>query len=227
MKMGLGLIKEVRKKPYSIILFDEIEKAHPDTLNILLQILEDGRLTDNSGRVTNFKNTIIIMTSNIGGKIITNNRKLGFSTKENENLKRDVLKEVRENFSPEFLNRIDEIVVFQKLDKEELKQIANKELEKISKRMANKNIKIIFDENISNFVVQKIDDDSLGARPIRRIIQDYIQDKLVNEYLEENIKDGDLVNVFEVNNEIYIRKENRFSNSEINEYLYLNSKRVS
>lgn len=220
-----GFIKEVRKKPYSIILFDEIEKAHPDVINVLLQILDDGRLTDNFGRITNFKNTIIIMTSNVGGKLITNNKKLGFQIEESQRLKykdlrKDVLKEAKDNFSPEFLNRIDEIIVFQKLNEIELKQISSICLNKISKRMKNKNIEIIFDENVNDFIVDKLDDDTLGARPIRRIVQDYIQDKIVNEYLDGNIKEGDIVNISQVDKKIYIKSETKFDKiSEINEYV--------
>ena len=221
MRKDLGFIKEVRKKPYSIILFDEIVKAHPDVINILLQILEDGRLTDNLGKITNFKNTIIIMTSNVGGKLITNNKKMGFFKEDlkpdYEELRKDVLKETRENFSPEFLNRIDEIIIFQKLNRIELKQISNILLDKISNRMKNKNIDIVFDENINDFIVDRIEDDTLGARPIRRIIQDYIQDRIVNEYINGNIVDGDIVNIFQMNNEICIKKENVFY--KINEYI--------
>lgn len=218
MKKVLGFIKEVRKKPYSIVLFDEIEKAHPDIINILLQILDDGRLTDNFGKTTNFKNTIIIMTSNIGGKIITNNKKLGFDVNkdlkfEYETLKKDVIKEARANFSPEFLNRIDELVVFQKLNNIELKQISNIMLNSISKRMENKNIKINFDESVNEFIINKIEDDSLGARPLRRIIQDNIQDKIVNEYLDGNISHGDNVIIYANFNKIIINKVEKSSNS--------------
>ena len=134
-----------------------------------------------------------------------------------DELRKDVLKETRENFSPEFLNRIDEIVIFQKLNRIELKQISDILLNKISKRMKNKNIEIIFDKNVNDFVVDKIEDDTLGARPIRRIIQDCIQDKIVNEYLNGNIVDGDIINIFEMNKEICIKKENELY--KINEYI--------
>lgn len=221
---GSNFIKKIRKNPYSIILFDEIEKAHPDVINILLQILDDGRLTDNFGKTTNFKNTIIIMTSNIGGKLITNNKKLGFSLEndsniEYENIRKEVLKEARENFSPEFLNRIDELVVFRKLNHNELKQISNIMLDKISKRMENKNIKVNFMNNINEFIISKIEDDSLGARPIRRIIQDFIQDKIVDEYLEGNIKSGDSINILAEDSEIFIKKDiNSFETYSKKEY---------
>ena len=161
------------------------------------------------------------MTSNVGGKLITNNKKMGFFKEDlkpdYEELRKDVLKETRENFSPEFLNRIDEIIIFQKLNRIELKQISNILLNKISNRMKNKNIDIVFDENINDFIVDRIEDDTLGARPIRRIIQDYIQDRIVNEYINGNIVDGDIVNIFQMNNEICIKKENEFY--KINEYI--------
>lgn len=209
-----GFIKEVRKKPYSVILFDEIEKAHPDILNILLQILEDGRLTDNFGKVTNFKNTIIIMTSNIGSKLITNKNKLGFGseseTVDYKSLSKNVLKEAKENFREEFLNRIDEIIVFQKLSKTELKEIANIMLNNLEKIMQNKNIKVKFSKNISDFIIGKIEDDTQGARPIRKIIQDFIQDKIVDEYLKGSFKENDEIEVTEINGKICIFKNKTY-----------------
>lgn len=210
MKRVRGFIKEVRKKPYSVILFDEIEKAHPDVLNILLQILEDGKLTDNFGRVTNFKNTIIIMTSNVGARLITTNKKLGFESENEkinyENLKKDVLKEANLNFSSEFLNRIDEVVVFKKLENFELKEIANIMLNNVSKMLESKNIKIKFSENIADFIVNKLDNNSQGARPIRRIIQDTIQDKIVDCYLDGDFGENDEIEVSEVSGNIFICK---------------------
>lgn len=196
-----GFIKEVRKKPYSVVLFDEIEKAHPDIINILLQILEDGRLTDNFGRVVSFKNTIIIMTSNVGGRLISSKKKLGFLSEETaemeyENLKREVMKEAKENFRPEYLNRIDEIVVFQKLNSNEMKQIVGIMLERVGKRLKNKNIEVQFEENINEYIVQNLKDDTFGARPIRRLVQSLIEDKIVDEFLEGNIYENSKIKVY-------------------------------
>lgn len=205
-----GFIKEVRKKPYSVVLFDEIEKAHPDIINILLQILEDGRLTDNFGRVVSFKNTIIIMTSNIGGKLISSKKKLGFlsaetSEMEYESLKKEVMKEAKDNFRPEYLNRIDEIVVFQKLNNDELKQIVDIILEKVRKRLKNKNMEVEFDEKLNEYIVQNLKDDTFGARPIRRLVQSLIEDKIVDEFLEGNIYEDSKIKIFRDDEDISIR----------------------
>ena len=150
------------------------------------------------------------MTSNVGGKLITDNRKIGFSSESSkyENLKEEVLKEAKLNFSPEFLNRIDELIVFQKLNKLELKEISKIMLNDVSRKMKRKNIILEFDESVFEFVVNKIKDGSLGARPLKRIIQDYIQDKIVDELLERNIIRGDNIKILSENDEIYIKKCN-------------------
>ena len=150
------------------------------------------------------------MTSNVGGKLITDNRKIGFSSESSkyENLKEEVLKEAKLNFSPEFLNRIDELIVFQKLNKLELKEISKIMLNDVSRKMKRKNIILEFDESVFEFVVNKIKDDSLGARPLKRIIQDYIQDKIVDELLEGNIIRGDNIKILSANDEICIKKCN-------------------
>ncbi len=150
------------------------------------------------------------MTSNVGGKLITDNRKIGFSSESSkyENLKEEVLKEAKLNFSPEFLNRIDELIVFQKLNKLELKEISKIMLNDVSRKMKRKNIILEFDESVFEFVVNKIKDDSLGARPLKRIIQDYIQDKIVDELLEKNIIRGDNIKILSANDEICIKKCN-------------------
>ena len=150
------------------------------------------------------------MTSNVGGKLITDNRKIGFSSESSkyENLKEEFLKEAKLNFSPEFLNRIDELIVFQKLNKLELKEISKIMLNDVSRKMKRKNIILEFDESVFEFVVNKIKDDSLGARPLKRIIQDYIQDKIVDELLEGNIIRGDNIKILSANDEICIKKCN-------------------
>ena len=150
------------------------------------------------------------MTSNVGGKLITDNRKIGFSSESSkyENLKEEVLKEAKLNFSPEFLNRIDELIVFQKLNKLELKEISKIMLNDVSRKLKRKNIILEFDESVFEFVVNKIKDDSLGARPLKRIIQDYIQDKIVDELLEGNIISGDNIKILSANDEICIKKCN-------------------
>lgn len=150
------------------------------------------------------------MTSNVGGKLITDNRKIGFSSESSkyENLKEEVLKEAKLNFSPEFLNRIDELIVFQKLNKLELKEISKIMLNDVSRKMKRKNIILEFDESVFEFVVNKIKDGSLGARPLKRIIQDYIQDKIVDELLERNIIRGDNIKILSENDEICIKKCN-------------------
>ncbi len=150
------------------------------------------------------------MTSNVGGNLITDNRKIGFSSESSkyENLKEEVLKEAKLNFSPEFLNRIDELIVFQKLNKLELKEISKIMLNDVSRKMKRKNIILEFDESVFEFLVNKIKDDSLGARPLKRIIQDYIQDKIVDELLEKNIIRGDNIKILSANDEICIKKCN-------------------
>ena len=150
------------------------------------------------------------MTSNVGGKLITDNRKIGFSSESSkyENLKEEDLKEAKLNFSPEFLNRIDELIVFQKLNKLELKEISKIMLNDVSRKLKRKNIILEFDESVFEFVVNKIKDDSLGARPLKRIIQDYIQDKIVDELLEGNIIRGDNIKILSANDEICIKKCN-------------------
>ena len=191
-----GLTEKIRKRPYSVVLFDEIEKAHNDVLNLLLQILEDGILTDSQGRVVNFKNTIIIMTSNIGAKILLSNKKIGFDSGNEkyakESLKQSVMNEVKNYFKPEFLNRVDEIIIFEKLNKDELKQITKIMLKELEQRLEKNNIKIEFDENIIQKIVDEIKDENYGARPIRKNIKKYIEDELTNHILKnpsaKNIK---------------------------------------
>ena len=183
---GGQLTEKVRRKPYSVVLFDEIEKAHPDVFNMLLQILEDGRLTDSQGRTVDFKNTVIIMTSNVGARLITDHQKaLGFvqnEDKEEKDVKQLVLGELKKVFRPEFLNRVDDIIVFNKLTQDEIKEIAKKMLDTLAKRLKAMNIEISFTDAAITAIADKGFDDAYGARPLRRAIQSEIEDTL-SEYM--------------------------------------------
>ncbi len=190
---GGQLTEKVRRKPYSVVLFDEIEKAHPDVFNMLLQILEDGRLTDSQGRTVDFKNTVIIMTSNVGARMITDKQKsLGFAQEEKaqkqEDIRSLVMGELKKVFRPEFLNRVDDIIVFNKLTQDEIKQIAGKMLETLSKRLAAMDITITFTDAAVTAIADKGFDDSYGARPLRRAIQSEIEDVLSEKLLDGEIK---------------------------------------
>ena len=198
------LTEKVRRKPYSVILFDEIEKAHPDVFNILLQILEDGILTDSQGRRVDFRNTVIIMTSNIGARLITaeKGQTLGFSApnenaeeKNYEKIKEDVLGELKKHFRPEFLNRIDDIIVFHQLTEDEIKQIASLMLSTLTKRLAENGITATFTDEAVAQIAKEGFDPVYGARPLRRAIQSKIEDLLAEKMLENNIKEGDSVTV--------------------------------
>lgn len=197
---GGQLTEKIRRKPYAVLLFDEVEKAHPDVMNMLLQILEDGRLTDSNGRTVNFKDTIVIMTSNIGARLITDKKALGFTNnkdeetdkkKEYETIKKDVLAELKKEFRPEFINRVDEIIVFHKLEKEEIKQIIDIMLSQVIKRLKEQDISIEVDENVKELIAKKGIDTTYGARPLRRAIQSLVEDKLAEEILDNKIKSGD------------------------------------
>ena len=190
------LTEKVRRKPYSVILFDEIEKAHPDVMNTLLQVLDDGRLTDNQGRVVNFKNTIIIMTSNVGARLITDTKKLGFanvedekdSKKEYENTKKDVMAQLKKEFKPEFLNRIDDIIVFHKLTQQDIRKIVDLMLNNVEELMNKQGIKIEIDDKAKDLVAKTGVDDAYGARPLRRAIQSMIEDEIAEAILDGKVK---------------------------------------
>ncbi len=200
---GGQLTDKIRRRPYSVILFDEIEKAHPETFNILLQILDDGILTDSKGRKVNFKNTIIIMTSNLGNEVIKQ-YSIGFgggeSEVENTKLRQDEMKEkidgiLKDYFKLEFLNRIDEIVVFKNLDKKSLEQIIELELTKVETRLKNKNISIKIAPKVKKYLSEKGYDPSYGARPLKRVIQNMILDELALNIVEGKVKDGDKITI--------------------------------
>ena len=208
-----GLTEKVRRKPYSVILFDEVEKAHPDVLNMLLQILDDGRLTDSHGRIINFKNTVIIMTSNIGARLITDKKTLGFvsiennqEVKEYEAIKKEVLAELKKGFRPEFINRIDEIIVFHKLVPEEIKQIADIMLKQIQERLKGQNIEIEISEEAKDLIVEKGTDSGYGARPLRRAIQTMIEDKIAEEIIEGNLQKGERATITEYEGNLIVEK---------------------
>ena len=195
------LTEKVRRKPYSVILLDEIEKAHPDVINMLLQILEDGRLTDSHGRTVSFENTVIIMTSNAGTNFKSSG--IGFSNNTYTALENKVRDVIKETFRPEFLNRIDEIVVFTELGTGELKQIIELMLEEVYAEAKEKDIRVNVSEKVKDFILEKGYDVKFGARPLRRTIQNYIEDRLSEEYLKGTIKEGSLVGVdLDENNEI-------------------------
>ena len=194
---GGQLTEKIRRKPYSVILFDEIEKAHPDVMNMLLQILEDGRLTDSQGRTVNFKNTVIIMTSNIGARLITEKKSLGFtnSSEENENkeyeeIKKNVMAELKKQLRPEFINRIDDIIVFHKLNDEEINSIIDLLLKNVEQRLVEQGLNIKIDKTVKELIAKKGVDKEFGARPLRRAIQNIVEDKLAEEILDGNIKPG-------------------------------------
>ena len=198
---GGQLTEKIRRKPYSVILFDEIEKAHPDVMNMLLQILEDGRLTDSQGRTVNFKNTVIIMTSNIGARLITDKKTLGFSKtnkdnkekeesskKEYEDIKKEVMDALKKELRPEFINRIDEIIVFHKLTDNEISKIIDIMLKEVTSRLEAQKIKIELEPEVKELIASKGIDKNFGARPLRRTIQSVLEDRLAEEILDGNLK---------------------------------------
>lgn len=196
---GGQLTEKVRRKPYSVVLFDEIEKAHPDVFNMLLQILEDGVLTDSQGRHVNFKNTVIIMTSNIGARLITEKKtSFGFGDSasesgENKDIRDKVMAELKKEFKPEFLNRVDDIIVFTKLNKDDIKNIASKMLATLAKRVAAVGIDISFSDDAVAAIADEGFDPVYGARPLRRAIQSRIEDQLSEAMLDSSIKEGDKI----------------------------------
>lgn len=206
---GGQLTEKVRRNPYSVVLFDEVEKAHPDVFNILLQILEDGILTDSKGKTVNFKNTIVIMTSNAGASTIKKQKSVGFSIageKERENqyerMKDNIMEELKRTFKPEFLNRIDDIVVFHQLEESDLRQIVGLMLKSVSERLKEQDISIEFDETAEDFLTKEGYDQTYGARPLRRAITKAVEDKLSEEILKGNVHRGHKVFVSAKDNEL-------------------------
>ena len=206
---GGQLTEQVRRKPYSIILFDEIEKAHPDVFNILLQILDDGRLTDSNGRTVNFKNTVIIMTSNTGARNITETKSIGFINKDDgsasyERAKAEVMNELKKTFRPEFLNRLDEIIIFNKLGKEAIEKIASIMLNEFADKLKQREITVKIDKSIIEYIVKVGFDDVYGARPLKRAVQSKVEDKFAEELLDGKIKDKDKITLKAKDNNVII-----------------------
>jgi ATP-dependent Clp protease ATP-binding subunit ClpC len=204
---GGELTEEVRRHPYSVVLFDEIEKANPDVLNILLQILDDGRLTDGKGRLINFKNTIIIMTSNLGMNELENRNSLGFNSKiiddENyEDMKNFLIDNLKKHIRLELLNRIDSIVVFHKLNREELRQIAILMLNKLNSRLKDLNLQLEFTPNAIDYIVINGIDEKLGARPLKRFIQNEIETPLADKLLKKELNNVTKLKVDVFNNQL-------------------------
>ena len=196
---GGQLTEAVRRNPYSIVLFDEIEKAHPEVFNILLQILDDGRITDSQGRTVDFKNTIIIMTSNLGSEYIL---------EEKDNANSLVLQELHRAFKPEFINRIDEIVIFHSLNKENMKQIVDKIIKEVENRLKDKGLKITLSKEAKDKIIEEAYDEKFGARPIRRYISRNIETMLANNIIEDKIHYNDSIIIDVMNHEFIIKKEN-------------------
>ena len=189
---GGQLTEAIRRKPYAVILFDEIEKAHPDVAQILLQILEDGRLTDSLGRKVDFRNTILIMTSNVGAHILQKNTSMGFSMRDADqdfdNTKDKIMDEAKKSFKPEFLNRLTEIVIFKPLAKESMHSIVDLELEKVSTRLKEKKLKLDVTDEAKEFLIEKGYDEKFGARPLRRAVEKYLEDNLAEALLAGNLR---------------------------------------
>jgi len=188
---GGQLTEAVRRRPYSVILFDEIEKAHPDVFNVLLQLLDDGRLTDGQGRVVDFRNSIIILTSNLGGDLL-------LEAEEVSDVKDQILEIMKKTFKPEFLNRVDETILFNRLGKGNVRKIVNIQLKRLEARLADRKLELVMDDDVRDYISTEGFDPSYGARPVKRAIQNLIQNPLAKEILAGNIKDGDRIGVSKV-----------------------------
>ena len=198
---GGQLTDKVRTNPYSVLLFDEIEKAHPDVFNILLQVLDDGRITDGQGRTVDFRNTVVIMTSNVGAMQLTEDRPLGFSFQQDndesdyKSLKGKVMTELKRSFRPEFLNRVDDIIVFHHLTKEHMNEIIEIMLKNLRDRLKSRNITLKVTDEVKSYIIKKGYDKAYGARPMKRVIQNLIEDGLAEKLLLNEIGDNDTVTV--------------------------------
>ena len=196
---GGQLTEQVRRRPYSVVLFDEIEKAHPDVMNMLLQILEEGKLTDNVGRVVNFRNTVILLTSNVGAETIKKSSSMGFAPTSDdsnyEKMREKILDEAKRAFRPEFLNRLDDVIVFRQLSKPDLIQILDLEVVKVVERLKAKNLRLELDATSKDLLVEKGFDPAYGARPMRRAVERYLEDPLAEEILKGNVHGGDPIKV--------------------------------
>jgi ATP-dependent Clp protease ATP-binding subunit ClpC len=207
---GGQLSEKIRKKPYAVILLDEIEKAHPDVFNILLQILDDGLLTDSYGRHVNFKNTIIIMTSNAGTRDVRRTGSVGFGkntdVSDYENMKSKVLDELKRIFNPEFLNRVDDTIVFNALSKEDIAKIVEIQLAEVQEKLTDRRVTLKVSESAKSFILDHGFDPILGARPMRRSIQKLIEDRLAEEFLNSRFEDGDTIGIEAGNDQLEFTK---------------------
>jgi ATP-dependent Clp protease ATP-binding subunit ClpB len=199
---GGYLTESVRRRPYSVVLFDEIEKAHPEVFNVLLQILDDGRMTDGQGRTVDFKNTIIIMTSNVGSRWIQE-----LDDSAHQEMVTRVMEALQANFKPEFLNRIDETIIFHNLTREQLSQIVEIQIDRLSARLADKHIELVLSNDAKSFLAEKGYDTVYGARPLKRVIQKYIENELSLEILKASIREGDRVHAEIADDRIVFRTE--------------------
>ena len=204
------LTEKVRRRPYSVVLFDEIEKAHPEVFNILLQVLEDGRLTDGQGRTVDFRNTVLIMTSNVGATQIHRDTVLGFRTEEDEKnsyerMRDKVLSELKRTFRPEFLNRVDEVIVFHALGRKDMEEIVDLMLGDLKAHLEPRGIHLTFTDGAKSLLVEEGYNPDYGARPLRRVIQRMVEDRLSDEILEGNIRDGQSVEVNEAEGKLVFK----------------------
>jgi ATP-dependent Clp protease ATP-binding subunit ClpB len=188
---GGALTEAVRRRPYQVILFDEIEKAHPDVFNVLLQVLDDGRLTDGQGRTVDFRNTLIIMTSNLGSEFLVNQPE----GEDSDAVRDQVMNVVRGHFRPEFLNRVDEIILFHRLKREQMGKIVDIQIGGLQKLLAERKITIELDDAATDWLAKRGYDPAYGARPLKRVIQKYVQDPLAEQLLEGTIHDGERVEI--------------------------------
>jgi ATP-dependent Clp protease ATP-binding subunit ClpC len=206
---GGQLTEKVRRKPYSVILLDEIEKAHPDVFNILLQVLEDGRLTDSKGRTVDFRNTVLILTSNVGAEALKRNKYVGFNIQDGEqdykDMKGKVMEELKKAFRPEFLNRIDEIIVFHALERKQLQEIVSLMSDALVKRLKEQDINLELTEAAKDKISKEGYDPEYGARPLRRAIQRHIEDRLSEELLKGTILTGQHV-IIDIENDDFVVK---------------------
>ncbi|MCA1553642.1 MAG: AAA family ATPase, partial [Chloroflexi bacterium] len=203
---GGQLTEAVRRRPYSVVLFDEIEKAHPDVFNVLLQVLDDGRLTDGQGRTVNFKNTVVIMTSNVGSQYI---RELAGA--DEDTMRRRVLDALNQHFRPEFLNRIDEIVIFHSLRKEQLTQIVDIQLRNLERLLRTRNLHLQLTDAAKLWLAEKGYDPIYGARPLKRVIQRELQDPLALRILHGEFHDGDMIVVDDVNDKLVFSRDGQMA----------------
>jgi ATP-dependent Clp protease ATP-binding subunit ClpC len=210
---GGQLTEAVRRRPYSVVLLDEIEKAHPEVFNILLQMMEDGRLTDSQGRIVDFKNTVIIMTSNVGAQMITGGREMGFrddrkegSERAYESMRTRVMDELKRTFRPEFLNRVDDVIVFHQLQQEEIRQIVDLMLKNVNKQLVTQGMTLEATDAAKDLLGKEGWDPSFGARPLRRAVQRLIEDPLSEEVLLGRFSEGDTIQVLAEDDKIIFKK---------------------